>query len=139
MAKYIETSNMQSLRIFPSFTEEIMTEKMNINIVQGKGDFQGGMCSVNSELYIVLNKLKPIDQRLGVLVREFSKLNLNLAYEELFVSVCYYHAYVFLGNNNSILWPFDQWLKWKYIKPSDRMWTETAPAKVHNCIVMSLK
>ena len=56
---------------------EDLAEKMNINIVQGKGDFQGGMCSVNSESYIVLNKLKPIDQRLGVLVREFSKLNLK--------------------------------------------------------------
>ena len=56
---------------------EDLAEKMNINIVQGKGDFQGGMCSVNSELYIVLNKLKPIDQRLGVLVREFYKLNLK--------------------------------------------------------------
>ena len=42
---------------------EDLAEKMNINIVQGKGDFQGGMCSVNSESYIVLNKLKPIDQR----------------------------------------------------------------------------
>ena len=56
---------------------EDLAEKMNINIVQGKGDFQGGMCSVNDESYIVLNKLKPIDQRLGVLVREFSKLNLK--------------------------------------------------------------
>ena len=42
---------------------EDLAEKMNINIVQGKGDFQGGMCSVNSESYIVLNKLKPVDQR----------------------------------------------------------------------------
>jgi hypothetical protein len=50
---------------------------MNINIVQGKGDFQGGMCSVNDESYIVLNKLKPIDQRLSVLVKEFSSLNLK--------------------------------------------------------------
>ena len=31
---------------------EDLAEKMNINIVQGKGDFQGGMCSVNSELYM---------------------------------------------------------------------------------------
>ena len=53
---------------------EDLAEKMNINIVQGKGDFQGGMCSVNDEAYIVLNKLKPVDQRLAVLVREFSRL-----------------------------------------------------------------
>jgi len=56
---------------------EELAEKMNINIVQGKGDFQGGMCSVNDESYIVLNKLKPIDQRLSVLVKEFSSLNLK--------------------------------------------------------------
>ena len=56
---------------------EELAEKMNINIVQGKGDFQGGMCSVNDESYIVLNKLKPINQRLSVLVKEFSSLNLK--------------------------------------------------------------
>ena len=56
---------------------EELAEKMNINIVQGRGDFQGGLCSLNDESYIVLNKLKPIDQRLGVLVKEFSKLNLK--------------------------------------------------------------
>ncbi|MEC9474874.1 MAG: hypothetical protein VX746_03015 [Candidatus Neomarinimicrobiota bacterium] len=56
---------------------EELAEKMGINIVQGKGDFHGGMCSLNDESYIVLNKLKPINQRLGVLVREFSKLNLK--------------------------------------------------------------
>ncbi len=33
-----------------------LAEKMDINIVQGKGDFQGGMCHLNDESYIVLNK-----------------------------------------------------------------------------------
>ena len=56
---------------------EELAEKMDINIVQGKGDFQGGMCSLNDESYIVLNKLKPVDQRLGVLVKEFAKMNLK--------------------------------------------------------------
>ena len=56
---------------------EELAEKMDINIVQGKGDFQGGMCSLNDESYIVLNKLKPVNQRLGVLVKEFSKMNLK--------------------------------------------------------------
>ena len=35
---------------------EELADKMDINIVQGKGDFQGGMCSLNDESYIVLNK-----------------------------------------------------------------------------------
>ncbi len=30
---------------------EELAEKMQINIVQGKGDFQGGLCSVNEETY----------------------------------------------------------------------------------------
>ena len=28
---------------------EELAEKMDINIVQGKGDFHGGMCSLNDE------------------------------------------------------------------------------------------
>ena len=62
-------------KIFILFEE--LAEKMNINIVQGKGDFIGGMCSVNDESYIVINKVKPISQRLNVLGAEFSKLDLN--------------------------------------------------------------
>ena len=56
---------------------EELADKMNINIVHGKGDFVGGMCSINDEAFLVLNKLKPIDQRLNVLATEFSKINLN--------------------------------------------------------------
>lgn len=62
-------------KLFILFEE--LAEKMNINIVQGKGDFIGGMCSVNNETYIVINKVKPISQRLNVLGAEFSKLDLN--------------------------------------------------------------
>tara|TARA_B100001079_G_C16322273_1_gene475213 strand:+ start:246 stop:515 length:270 start_codon:yes stop_codon:yes gene_type:complete len=54
---------------------EVLAEKMKINIVQGKGDFHGGLCSVNNEFYIVLNKIKPIDQRLNILAKEFGKLD----------------------------------------------------------------
>ena len=56
---------------------EELAHKMNINIVNGKGDFVGGMCSINDEAFLVLNKLKPIDQRLSVLATEFSKINLS--------------------------------------------------------------
>ena len=62
-------------KLFILFEE--LAEKMNINIVQGKGDFIGGMCSVNDESYIVINKVKPMSQRLKVLGAEFSKLDLN--------------------------------------------------------------
>jgi len=62
-------------KLFILFEE--LAEKMSINIVQGKGDFIGGICSVNEETYIVINKVKPLAQRLNVLGSEFSKLNLN--------------------------------------------------------------
>jgi len=62
-------------KLFILFEE--LAEKMNINIVQGKGDFIGGMCSVNDESYIVINKVKPMSQRLNILGAEFSKLDLN--------------------------------------------------------------
>ena len=62
-------------KLFILFEE--LAERMNINIVQGKGDFIGGMCSVNDESYIVINKVKPMSQRLNVLGAEFSKLDLN--------------------------------------------------------------
>ena len=62
-------------KLFILFEE--LAEKMNINIVQGRGDFIGGMCSVNDESYIVINKVKPMSQRLNVLGAEFSKLDLN--------------------------------------------------------------
>ena len=53
---------------------------MEINIVHGKGDFIGGMCSINDESFLVLNKSKPIDQRLNILAIEFSKINLKNVY-----------------------------------------------------------
>ena len=53
---------------------------MEINIVHGKGDFIGGMCSINDESFLVLNKRKSIDQRLNILAIEFSKINLKNVY-----------------------------------------------------------
>ena len=53
---------------------------MEINIVHGKGDFIGGMWSINDESFLVLNKRKPIDQRLNILAIEFTKINLKNVY-----------------------------------------------------------
>ena len=66
-------AKMKAEKMLTLFEE--LAEKMQINIVQGKGDFQGGLCSVNEETYIVLNKIKPIDQRLNIMAKEFGKLN----------------------------------------------------------------
>ena len=55
---------------------EELAERLNIKLVQDKGDFSGGSCLVREETFIVVNKRKPLEQRLKVLAREFSKINL---------------------------------------------------------------
>ena len=65
-------------KLFNMFEE--LAEKLNINIVQGKGSFNGGTCTFNDENYIVINKSKPIEQRLKVLAIVFKKKNLSDTY-----------------------------------------------------------
>ena len=59
---------------------EELAERLNIKLVQDKGDFSGGSCLVREEKFIVVNKRKPLEQRLKVLAREFSKINLAEMY-----------------------------------------------------------
>ena len=49
-------------------------------ILEGKGDFEGGYCTVNGDQFIVLNKTRPLDQRLRILARSFSKIDLDEQY-----------------------------------------------------------
>ena len=56
---------------------EELAEKLNINIVQDKGNFTGGSCTINDEHYIVINKSKPIEQRLKVLANAFKVKKLS--------------------------------------------------------------
>jgi len=57
---------------------EELADRLNIKLVQDKGDFAGGSCLIREENFIVVNKRKPLEQRLKVLAREFG--NINLAY-----------------------------------------------------------
>jgi hypothetical protein len=57
-----------------------LAERLDITIVQGKGDFVGGGCTVNSRRFIVLNKVRPLEQRLRILAREFANLDLEGVY-----------------------------------------------------------
>jgi hypothetical protein len=59
---------------------EELAERLDVNLVQGKGDFTGGLCSVNDETYIVLNKVRPLGQRLRILAREFAGMDLSDVY-----------------------------------------------------------
>ena len=54
-----------------------LAEKLGLRIVQGKGDFNGGGCIIRQDKVIVLNKMKPVEQRLRVLAHEFATMNLE--------------------------------------------------------------
>ena len=69
---------MEPKELFEQFKK--IAEKFDLQIIQGKGDFQGGSCIIKKDKIIVLNKMKPIEQRLRVLAQEFSNLNLNNIY-----------------------------------------------------------
>ena len=59
---------------------EELANRLNIKLVQDKGDFSGGSCLIRKEKFIVINKRKPLEQRLKVLAREFGKINLADVY-----------------------------------------------------------
>ena len=56
---------------------ETLAEKLGLRIIQGKGDFNGGGCIIRQDKVIVLNEMKPIEQRLRILAQEFSIMNLE--------------------------------------------------------------
>ena len=53
---------------------------MSIRLVSGKGNFAGDYCLVDEDRYIVLNKNKPMEQRLKRLAVAFSQLDLSNIY-----------------------------------------------------------
>ena len=59
---------------------EELANRLNIKLVQDKGEFSGGSCLIRKENFIVINKRKPLEQRLKVLAREFGKINLADVY-----------------------------------------------------------
>ena len=46
---------------------ENLAEKLGLRVIKGKGDFQGGSCILKDEKVIVVNKSKPIEQKLKIL------------------------------------------------------------------------
>ena len=59
---------------------EDLAEKLSIKLLQDKGDFTGGSCLVKDENFIVVNKRKPVEQRLKILAQEFNKKDLSDIY-----------------------------------------------------------
>ena len=57
-----------------------LAEKLDVKIMRGKGDFSGGSCVVNEEKVIVINNMKPIEQRLNTLASCFKDYDLEGLY-----------------------------------------------------------
>ena len=59
---------------------QALAEKLDVKIMRGKGDFSGGSCVVNEERVIVINNMKPIEQRLNTLASCFKDYDLKGLY-----------------------------------------------------------
>lgn len=57
-----------------------LAERMDIELVNGRGDFRGGSCVVEDQHYIVVNQTKPLESRLRVLAKEFNDIGLGDIY-----------------------------------------------------------
>ncbi len=60
--------------------ELLIAQKLDLKILKGKGDFIGGTCVVNKKTVIVVNKHKPIEQRLKTLANSFLEFDLDKVY-----------------------------------------------------------
>ena len=59
---------------------EDIAEILNIKIIQEKGNFKGGYCLLEKEKIIVINKLKPVEQRIRALAQAFYRLDISQIY-----------------------------------------------------------
>ena len=66
---------MKKDKLFEEF--ESLGERLGVKIVKGKGNFICGTCLINEEKVIVVNKAKPIEQRLRVLALSFLEWDLE--------------------------------------------------------------
>ena len=64
---------MKPISILQEF--EQIAEELGIRIIHGKGNCHGGYCILENESIIVVNKLKPIEQRIRTLIQVFAKLD----------------------------------------------------------------
>jgi len=69
---------MKNDKLYTHF--EDLAEKLGLKILKGKGDFTGGTCIVNKKKVIVVNKQKPIEQRLKTLANSFLEFDLEKIY-----------------------------------------------------------
>ena len=75
MKRKLDKKKTQLLEDFLS-----LGDKCDIKIIHDKGDFNGDNCLLFANNTIVINKHKPLDQRLHVLAKCFSQINLENVY-----------------------------------------------------------
>ncbi|MAJ45577.1 MAG: hypothetical protein CMF96_12670 [Candidatus Marinimicrobia bacterium] len=69
---------MNKNKIFEEF--ESLSMKLGYKVIHGKGSFTGDSCLINEDKYIVLNKNKPVEQKLKLFAQIFAKLDLTNVY-----------------------------------------------------------
>ena len=69
---------MKPATIFQEF--EQIAEELGISILQETGDFIGGYCILEEKRIIIVNKLKPIEQRIQALAKAFARLDTSNIY-----------------------------------------------------------
>lgn len=69
---------MKSEELLEEF--ELLSDRIGVKIIKGKGDFMGGNCTINEEKVIVINNNKPIEQRLNILAKSFIEYDLDKLY-----------------------------------------------------------
>ncbi len=69
---------MKPSTIYQEF--EKLAESLEVKIIQEKGNFKGGYCLLEKEKVIVINKLKPLEQRIKALPLAFSRLDISNIY-----------------------------------------------------------
>ena len=69
---------MKKIKIVEEF--EILSNQMGYKVINGKGSFSGDSCLVDQKKYIVINKNKPIEQKIKRFANIFSKIDLSNIY-----------------------------------------------------------
>jgi hypothetical protein len=69
---------MNNNKLYNEF--EDLAIKLGFRIIKGKGDFKGGSCIIKDEKVIVVNKRKPIEQKLKILASCFNEIDLDGIY-----------------------------------------------------------
>ncbi len=59
---------------------EALSERLGIRLIEDKGNFVGGGCRIDEETCIVVNKHRPIEQKLRILASAFNELDLSSVY-----------------------------------------------------------